>query len=155
MAAALLGGLLVLLFNVLSCVILIRKSINKSGPGFGYGFIVAMCFTLAFFTLLCGLVLDGFESTVSNQLQKASTWSKYNTGEYIGTIVFSYLCFIMFLFFFLALVIFQGAISEQLGIAASLSISKAYEAGAHNNMESAESLNQKNYPNPDFATGES
>lgn len=31
---------------------------------------VAMCFTLAFFVLLCGLVLDGFRDTVKDDLQK-------------------------------------------------------------------------------------
>lgn len=45
-----------------------RKSIERRGPGFGYGFIVAMCFTLGFFTLLCGLVLNGFDDVVSRQL---------------------------------------------------------------------------------------
>eukprot|EP00877_Chromochloris_zofingiensis_P002190 jgi/Chrzof1/11972/Cz06g16170.t1 len=117
-AATLLGGLLVLLFNILSCVILIRKSIDKRGPGFGYGFIVAMCFTVAFFVLLCGLVLDGFKDVVTSELEvKLSTaWSKYNTGEYVATIVFAYMCFVMFILFFFALVIFQSAVSEELGI---------------------------------------
>lgn len=32
-AACILGGLMVLIFNILSCIILIRKSVNKSGPG--------------------------------------------------------------------------------------------------------------------------
>lgn len=41
-----------------------RKSINRSGPGFGYGFLVAFCFTLAFFVLLVGLVMDGFRGQV-------------------------------------------------------------------------------------------
>jgi hypothetical protein len=50
-----------------------RKSINKSGPGFGYGFIVAFCFTLAFFCLLCGLVLDGFQDVVKNQLESCES----------------------------------------------------------------------------------
>lgn len=46
-----------------------RKSIQKGGPGFAYGFVCAMCFTLAFFVLLCGLVLDGFQDTVKDQLE--------------------------------------------------------------------------------------
>ncbi len=41
-----------------------RKSINRSGPGFGYGFLVAFCFTLAFFVLLVGLIMDGFRGQV-------------------------------------------------------------------------------------------
>lgn len=32
----------------------------RSGPGFGYGFIMAWCFVMAFFCLLCGLVTSGF-----------------------------------------------------------------------------------------------
>ena len=135
-AASLLGGMLVLLFNLLSCAILIRwaprvralplwvggahvhsvqcvpprrrcqddagllpasaprmggappaprnnrKSIDKRGPGLGYGFVVAMCFTLSFFVLLCGLVLDGFSDVVKQELEVklADSWSKYNTG---------------------------------------------------------------------------
>jgi hypothetical protein len=37
-------------------------------------------------------------------------WTKVNTGTYLGTVGFSYLCFIMFLLFFFALVIFQGEV---------------------------------------------
>lgn len=32
-AACVLGGIMVLLFNIFSCIVLVRKSINKSGPG--------------------------------------------------------------------------------------------------------------------------
>ena len=46
-----------------------RKSINRTGPGFGYGFMVAWAFVMSFFTLLSGLILEGFQSTVSTQLE--------------------------------------------------------------------------------------
>lgn len=45
-----------------------RKSIAKTGPGFGYGFIVAWAFVMSFFTLLCGLIMEGFTQTVETQL---------------------------------------------------------------------------------------
>lgn len=45
-----------------------RKSIQRRNPSFAYGFTAAMCFTLAFLCLLCGLVLDGFRDTVETQL---------------------------------------------------------------------------------------
>lgn len=51
-----------------------RKSIQKGGPGFGYGFVCAFCFTLAFFCLLCGLVLDGFKDVVQDQLAVKREW---------------------------------------------------------------------------------
>ena len=35
---------------------------------------------------------------------------------YLGTEVFAFLCFALFILFFLALVIFQNAVSDQLGI---------------------------------------
>jgi hypothetical protein len=35
------GGLMVIIFQIMSCAVLIRKSINRSGPSFGYGFIMA------------------------------------------------------------------------------------------------------------------
>jgi hypothetical protein len=53
------------------------KSIEKRGPGMGYGFVSAMCFTLAFFVLLCGLVLDGFRETVAAELE---TKGVFNPG---------------------------------------------------------------------------
>jgi hypothetical protein len=46
-----------------------RKTIKKSGPGFAYGFITAMCLVLSFFVFLCGLVLDGFRDVVTNELE--------------------------------------------------------------------------------------
>jgi hypothetical protein len=45
-----------------------RKSIAKTGAGFGYGFIVAWAFVMSFFNLLCGLILEGFRTAVETQL---------------------------------------------------------------------------------------
>ena len=39
-------------------------------------------------------------------------------GRYTGTVAFSYICFIMFMIFCFALVVFQGAVSDELGIGA-------------------------------------
>jgi hypothetical protein len=36
--------------------------------------VCAFCFTLAFFCLLCGLVLDGFRETVRDQLAVKREW---------------------------------------------------------------------------------
>mmetsp|Transcript_34639 Transcript_34639/g.62390 ORF Transcript_34639/g.62390 Transcript_34639/m.62390 type:complete len:218 (-) Transcript_34639:370-1023(-) len=115
-AACAMGGVMVFVFNLFSCFILLRKSINKSGPGFGYGFIMAMCFVMAFFTLLCGLVTSGFTSTVQTELATLSKWSKYDTGAYIGTTIFSLICAFMYMVFFIVLVIFQGGIMKQTGL---------------------------------------
>lgn len=68
-AASVLGGVLLLLFNLLSCAVLAKKSVSRDGPGFAYGFVAAMCASLAFFALLCGLVLDGFKDVVRSELQ--------------------------------------------------------------------------------------
>jgi hypothetical protein len=68
-AAAVLGGCLLLLFNLVSCAVLAKKSVDRDGPGFAYGFVAAMCVSLAFFALLCGLVLDGFKDVVRSELQ--------------------------------------------------------------------------------------
>ncbi|EFJ43339.1 hypothetical protein VOLCADRAFT_106917 [Volvox carteri f. nagariensis] len=117
LAACLLGSLLVFGFNMFSCCILLKKSINRSGPGFGYGFMVAFCFTLAFFCLLVGLTMDGFKQTIRGALENDVTaWGKYSTDLYIGAEVFAFICFAMFILFFLILVIFQGAVSDHLGI---------------------------------------
>lgn len=46
-----------------------RKSIaRKAGSGFAYGFVVGLCFVMAFFTLMSGLVMQGFTSTVEGKL---------------------------------------------------------------------------------------
>lgn len=60
-----------MLWCLIPCAVpyLRRKSINKSGPGFGYGFIMAWCFVMMFFMLLCGLVLDSFSGTVTESLE--------------------------------------------------------------------------------------
>ena len=56
-----------------------RKSINRSGPGFGYGFLVAFCFTLAFFCLLVGLILDSFKDVVKNTLEGSERTQEQRT----------------------------------------------------------------------------
>lgn len=50
---------------------------NRSGPGFGYGFLVAFCFTLSIFCLLCGLVLQGFQKVVSESLESCECQHGY------------------------------------------------------------------------------
>jgi len=133
MASCMLGGLLVIGFDLMSCVTLIKKSINRAGPGFGFGFIVSFSFILAFFLLLCGLVLDGFRTTVqnleaydwsnptglaNNQTANPSgfKWSKYDSQTFVGAEVFALLNFCTFLMFGAALCILQAGVSEQLGI---------------------------------------
>ncbi|GIL78972.1 hypothetical protein Vretimale_191 [Volvox reticuliferus] len=115
-AATVLGGLMVLMFNIMSCAILIRKSINRSGPGFGYGFIMAWCFVLSFFCFLCGLITSGFQPVVENDLESKTKWSKIDTGAYQGTTVFSFICSGFYMFFFICLVVFQGGIMKQTGL---------------------------------------
>lgn len=115
-ASAALGAIMVLIFNIMSCVVLMRKSINKSGPGFGYGFIMAWTFVMCFYCLLCGLVLDAFSSTVSSDMQAQTEWSGYYTEIYHGTIIFAYICSGMFMIFFLCLVIFQSGIQKSMGM---------------------------------------
>lgn len=104
-AACALGGLMVVLFNLMSCIVLLRKSIaKKAGAGFGYGFVVGWCFVMAFFTLMCGLVMQGFTSTVEGQLTAESGWTSMMTGAFKATYVFGYIVACMFVIFFLVLV---------------------------------------------------
>lgn len=115
-AATVLGPLMVLVFNIMSCVILIRKSINRSGPGFGYGFIMAWSFVMAFYCLLCGLILDSFSTTALEDGDGASGWTQYYSSVYKGTVVLNYICASLFVVFFIALVSFQGGISKHLNM---------------------------------------
>jgi hypothetical protein len=114
-AATVLGPLMVFAFNILSCVILVRKSINATGPSFGYGFIMAWSFMMAFYMLLCGLVLDSFStSALTSDPNGSSGWTQYYSDVYQGTVVFNYICASMFILFFLGFVVFQGGISKHL-----------------------------------------
>lgn len=54
---------------------------NRSGPGFGYGFLVAFCFTLSIFCLLCGLVLQGFQKVVSESLESCECSCQAPSGK--------------------------------------------------------------------------
>ena len=58
-----------------------RKSVNRAGPGFGYGFIVAFCFCLSFFLLLAGLVMDSFRGQVKTLSTYDWTLNGTNTGD--------------------------------------------------------------------------
>jgi hypothetical protein len=49
----------------------------------------------------------------------ATSWTKYNSGEYMGATVFAYIVAVLFLLFTIALLAFQSAISEELGIPAA------------------------------------
>jgi len=115
-ASCVLGGILTLIFNLLGCIILLKKTINRGGPGFGYGFLTSFCFTISFFSLLCGLVLESFSQTALDQLSALPSWGTLQSGTYQACMGFAFLCFVMFLLFFLVLVIFQSAVSEQLGM---------------------------------------
>lgn len=68
-AACAIGGLMAALFNVTSCLVLVRKSLLPPGASsFGYGFVTAWSLVLAFTMLLCGLVLESFKSTVRDRV---------------------------------------------------------------------------------------
>jgi hypothetical protein len=55
-------------------------------------------------------------SSVLLQMKLPDSWTSVNMGTYLGTIGFAYLCFVMFILFFFALVIFQGAVTQELGL---------------------------------------
>ncbi|KAL6747760.1 hypothetical protein V8C86DRAFT_2899110 [Haematococcus lacustris] len=121
-----LGSLLTFGFNLMSCVTLIKKSVNRGGPGFGYGFMVAFAFSLSFFLLLCGLVLDGFRDEVRTRLEPqtfpngtttgAHSWSTYSSETFVGAEVLSLLSFVTYFLFAIVLVVLQSTVNEQLGI---------------------------------------
>lgn len=127
LATCILSSLLVIGFDLMSCITLIKKSINRAGPGFGYGFIVAYAFCLSFFMLLCGLVLDCFRPKLAS-LSKDINWTAFNTSNtsfkwnhydhttVIGAEVFALINFVTFLLFAIVLVVLQAGVSEQLGI---------------------------------------
>ena len=48
-----------------------RRSMVKTGPGFEYGAVLAWAFVMSFFTLMCGLILEGFKDVVSQELEKS------------------------------------------------------------------------------------
>ena len=45
-----------------------------------------------------------------------TSWTKYSTELFTGAEVFSFVCFVMFILFFLTLVIFQSAVTDHLGM---------------------------------------
>jgi hypothetical protein len=55
-------------------------------------------------------------SSLLLQMKLPDSWTSVNMGTYLGTIGFAYLCFVMFILFFFALVIFQGAVTQELGL---------------------------------------
>lgn len=59
--------------------------------------------------------------TLAYRTTVAGTWTKVNTGTYLGTIGFAYLSFVMFILFFFGLVLFQSAVNEELGLRELLS----------------------------------
>lgn len=52
----------------------------------------------------------------SQQHTVRDTWTELSSGVYVATIAFAYLCFVMLLLFFVALVAFQSAVTAELGL---------------------------------------
>lgn len=149
-AACALGGLMVTLFNVVSCGVLLRRSMVRSAaPGFGYGCMLAATFVLSFLTLLVGLVLEGFRGTVGGELMAnggagaaggaaagsggggGGAWSDLANGTFAAAYGFSYLVAALFALFFLVLLVFQGAVTRELGIKDAMRAhARAAEMGA-------------------------
>lgn len=48
-----------------------RRSMVRTAAGFGYGAVLAWAFVMSFFTLMCGLILEGFKDVVVTQLEKS------------------------------------------------------------------------------------
>ncbi len=78
--------------------------VDGGGRGAAKG-VFTWCRTPTLPTLPCSLAADNND-----------VWTKYTTELYIGAEVFAFLCFAMFIIFFLALVIFQNAVTDHLGM---------------------------------------
>lgn len=138
-AACAIGGLLVVVFNLLSCFVLARRSYLRAAAGFGYGFMLAWALVLAFLCLMVGVVLQGFQDVVATRLAAAAAaaeagaeaWSPLATGAFNAAFGLAYVCAALYALFFLALLVFSREVSEGLGIAEQLRAHKrAAEADA-------------------------
>lgn len=106
------------LFNLVSCLVLMRRSYLRAAPGFGYGFVLAWAFVLSFLTLLIGIVLQGFDKVVATQLEGAGAenWTPLATGTFRAAYGLSYVCAALYAVFSLALLALQRQVGEGLGI---------------------------------------
>lgn len=121
-SATMLGGIMVLIYIVLSFIILLRKQIKRAGPGFGYGFVVAWCFVMSWFTLICALILDSFNKQAQRYYSQESGW---NQNAYVATYIVSYITAAMFMVFFVCMLLFQGGIEKRLGLAPTKKFTKS------------------------------
>ncbi|GBF97163.1 hypothetical protein Rsub_10350 [Raphidocelis subcapitata] len=115
-AAAALGGVSSLAFNLASCIVLLSKLAERCPSA-----VVALSVAsgmLSVFVLLCGVVLDGFREAVSSQLEaKVSTWTASSTREFASASAFAFIAFVALLMACVLLVVFRPVVEAELGIA--------------------------------------
>ena len=115
LAATIFGCVLVAAFAVFSFLILLGKTLMATGAGFGYGLLLSSSLHMAVTSLLCALVMHGFEDTVKDELEKVEDidWQGLETNTYEATWSFAYMAAGVYLVFFIWLFLAPGAFRKE------------------------------------------
>jgi len=114
LAATFFGSVLVCLFAVVSFIILLGKTIMQSAGGFFYGLLVSSTSHMFMTTLLCALVLHGFEDELKGfEDEEGVDWEEFDTRVFKTTYAFGYISAGFYLFFALMLVLFSSVFKKQ------------------------------------------
>ena len=118
LAATIFGSVLVLLFLIFSFLVLLRSTVTSkkagSNPGSAYAFMLSSSLHMALTSLLCALVLHGFEEDVEEKLEEVESidWQEVQTNTYQATWAFAFVAAGAYAFFFVWLFLAESAFAK-------------------------------------------
>lgn len=115
LAATIFGCVLAVVFIAFSFLIMLGKTLASSGAGFGYGLLLASTLHMSVTSLLCALVLQGFEEMVEDELEDIDEvdWQGVETNTYAATWSLAYACTGLYFAYFVFLLFSPGAFRKE------------------------------------------
>jgi len=106
------GIVLNALFLIFSLVVLLRKTIAKTGAGFSYGLIVGSAIHLFFAQCEVAIALDAHDKWLKQTLADSTVWASQDNNTYRGVYVLGFLSSISYLIFAVIMIVCMKAVMK-------------------------------------------
>lgn len=106
------GIVLNALFLIFSLVVLLRKTIAKTGAGFSYGIIVGSAIHLFFAQCEVAIALDAHDKWLKQSLADSTVWASQDNNTYRGVYVLGFLSSISYLVFAVIMIVCMKAVMK-------------------------------------------
>mmetsp|Transcript_3620 Transcript_3620/g.14779 ORF Transcript_3620/g.14779 Transcript_3620/m.14779 type:complete len:200 (+) Transcript_3620:74-673(+) len=107
------GIILNALFLIFSLVVLLRKTIAKTGAGFSYGVIVGSAIHMFFAQCEVAIALDSHDKWLKQSLAESTDWASQDNNTYRGMYVLGFVSSVSYLIFAVVMIVCMKAVMKE------------------------------------------